>query len=311
MFGDEGGADAIVPSVQQHPPPQEASAVEPPPQEASAVEPPPPQEASVVEMVEAPPPQEASVVESVEASGVEMVEAPPPQEASVVESVEASPEAPPPQEARDCDYSPSTPLSPTSPAGSPEFDFEHLFASPPKELPETVGEPPSNEGLAAIEQQEVPNSEELPGAASSSKKRPLQPEPLAEASPAPSNEVLAEGPTIEQAPSLQAMPNSEELPAATSSSKKRPLEQEPEAEASQLAASGSAGPPAASLNAPELPEQPSSSRGARASGIRGPNVFSSPAALISISPPGCTIRLNRFLALHINVSGCSFRSNIL
>ena len=165
----------------------------------------------------------------------------------------------------------------------------------PKELPKTEGEPPSNEALAAIEQQE-----EVPApaaAASPSNKMPLQ-EPLAEASQAPSNEVVAERPTIEEAPLLQEVANSEEVPAAAaaaaSSSNKRPLEQE--AEASQVVADEFAEPPPAPLDAPELPEE-GLSMAPRASGSRGPKVFSSPEPLQRISPPGCKIRLNRLLAL--------------
>ena len=314
VFGDGGGQTAIVPSVQEHVPPDQQVPFSP---------------SHPVKT----PPQPSNPVSPAE---------PPDQQVSSHPAGVAAAPTPQPSEF-DC--------SPTSPAGTPDFDMEALLASPQKDLqaplqanspelpaaaPSTkepleqeplaeASQAPPNEVLPAVPTidqaplQEVTNSPEpeLPAAAPSTKE-PLEQEPLAEASQAPPNEVLPAVPTIDQAP-LQEVTNSPEpeLPAAASSSRKRPLEQDPLAEAPQAAASEFEAPPPAPLVPEEVP-----SGAPRASGFtRGPKMFSSPAALMSISPPGCSIRLNRLLALPTKVSvdtapraifceGFSFKSSL-
>ena len=158
----------------------------------------------------------------------------------------------------DAIFTPSAAGSPRSP-----FSMNDLLNSP--------ASPPMNQNpLSEAPVEEVSAQEPLPetvveGAVEDSSKEPLlESEPVAGA--ASSGSAVNSSDAIEQ-----------QEPASSS----RPPAEKP----------ASSSIPPAEVPAAEVPEATPRSAGV----LRGPKVFSSPTALQSISPPGCSIRLNRSL----------------
>ena len=197
----------------------------------------------------------------------------------------------------DAIFTPSAAGSPRSP-----FSMNDLLNSPAS--PSMNQNPLSEAPVEEVSAQEPLPETAVEGAVEDSSKGPLlESEPVAVAASsgsavnssdaieqpvagaAASGSAVSSSDPIEQpvegaASSGSAVNSSDAIEQQEPSSSSRPATEVPEAEV-----------PAAEVPEAEVPEATPKSAGV----VRGPKVFSSPAALQSISPPGCSIRLNRSL----------------